>query len=149
MLLPTLDDYPSSPQYTQDRHHQHHSRYHCQHDRVNPTPTVYRTQPTPRLNIADALPIEVNKAIKQQARIGWPLMLRGYISPAEWIVAYSALSGNNVTSKATISWSKKIINSLWTYAFNMWDHRCKLLAEDEEGLKFTKINDEIRKLYTE
>jgi hypothetical protein len=67
----------------------------------------------------------------------------------EWIIAYRTLSGNNPTSKTSTSWSKKIISSLWTYAFNMWDHCCKLLAEDEEGLKFTKIDNEIRKLYTE
>lgn len=106
----------------------------------------------PRLIIAETLPPEVQrslkKAIKQQARIGWPFMLRGYMSQ-EWIVAYSTLSGNDLKSKTTISWSKKIINFLWTYAFNMWDHRCKLLAEDEAGLKFTKIDNEIRKLYDE
>jgi hypothetical protein len=29
----------------------------------------------------------------------------------------------------------------------MWDHRCKLLAKDEKGLKFTKIDNAIRSLY--
>ena len=31
----------------------------------------------------------------------------------------------------------------------MWSTRCTLLDEDEEGLKFTKIDNEIRELYNE
>jgi hypothetical protein len=31
----------------------------------------------------------------------------------------------------------------------MWDHRCKLLADDEKGLKFTKIHNTIHALYAE
>jgi hypothetical protein len=49
-------------------------------------------------------------------------------------------------SDTTISWSKKIIYRLWTWAFNMWEHCCKLLAEDKAGLKFTKMDNKIRKL---
>jgi hypothetical protein len=52
-------------------------------------------------------------------------------------------------SNTTIGWSKQIVNCLWTYAFNMWEHRCKLLTDNKEGLKFTKVNNAIRNLYAE
>jgi hypothetical protein len=76
-------------------------------------------------------------------------MLQGYLSQEWTAVAYNTLSGNDMKSDTTISWSKQIVNCLWTsYAFNMWEHRCKLLAEDKEGLKFTKVDNAIRHLYT-
>ena len=59
------------------------------------------------------------------------------------------LSGNDARCTTTIGWSTTIVNCLWTYAFNMWNHRCKLLADDEKGLKFTKIGNAIRALYAE
>jgi hypothetical protein len=31
----------------------------------------------------------------------------------------------------------------------MWDYHCKLLADDEEGLTFTKVDNAIRNLYAE
>jgi hypothetical protein len=31
----------------------------------------------------------------------------------------------------------------------MWDHHCKLLADDKEGLKFTKVDNAIHNLYAE
>jgi hypothetical protein len=99
------------------------------------------------------LPAEVQRAIKkairQQYQIGWELlMLRGYLSK-EWTNAYRLLSGNEEKSDTTIRWSTTIINCLWTYTFNMWEHRCKLLTKDENGLKFTKIDNAIRSLYAE
>jgi hypothetical protein len=75
-------------------------------------------------------------------------MLRGYI-PKEWTNVYRLISSNNARSDTTTRWSTTIGNCLWTYAFNMWDHRCKLLAEDEEGLQITKIDNAIRALYAE
>jgi hypothetical protein len=76
-------------------------------------------------------------------------MLRGYLS-MEWTVAYSTLSGNDMKIDTTIGWSKQIVNCLWTYAFNiMWEHQYKLLADDEEGLKFTKVDNAIRNPYAE
>jgi hypothetical protein len=108
---------------------------------------------TPTLVIANTLPTEVQrllkKASREQSRIGWALMLRGYLSQ-EWTVAYSALSGNDMKSgTSTFGWSKQVINSLWTYAFNMWEHCRKLLVDDDEGLKFTKVDNAIRNLYAE
>jgi hypothetical protein len=50
-------------------------------------------------------------------------------------------------SDTTTSWSKQIVNCLWTYIFNMWEHCCKLLADNDEGLKFTKVHNAICNLY--
>ena len=36
--------------------------------------------------------------------------------------------------------------TVWTYTFGMWEEQCKLLAEDEDRLKFTKTDNEIREL---
>jgi hypothetical protein len=76
-------------------------------------------------------------------------MLQGYLSQ-EWTVAYStlSLSGNDMKSDTAIGLSKQVINCLWTYAFNMWEHCCKLLADNEEGLKFTKVDNASHNLYT-
>jgi transcription termination factor NusB len=108
---------------------------------------------TPRLVVANMVQTEVQrllkKAIREQSRIGWALMLQGYLSQ-EWSVAYSTLSGIDMKSDTTTGWSKQIsINCLWTYPFNMWEHHCKLLADNKEGLKFTKVDNAIRNLYTE
>jgi hypothetical protein len=54
---------------------------------------------SPRPTIPDTLPPEVRnelrKAIREQAAIGWPLLLRGYIAKS-WTNAYCKLSGNAI-----------------------------------------------------
>ena len=107
---------------------------------------------TPTIFIKDTLPPETRIAIRKaklaQQNIGWNLMLRGYLATA-WTEVYVTLSGNAHESEPTQKWSKTVITCLWTYAFGMWEVRCKLLAEDEEGLKFTAIDNEIRELYAQ
>jgi hypothetical protein len=106
----------------------------------------------PKITVKETLPPETKNAIRkakeEQQRIGWNLMMRGYLATA-WTEVYVTLSGNEFKSDATQVWSKTVINCLWIYAFEMWSTRCTLLAEDEEGLKFTKIDNEIRELYNE
>jgi hypothetical protein len=105
---------------------------------------------SPRLIISHTLPPEVRtalrQAIREQAAIGWPLLLRGYLTRS-CTVAYTRLSGNDPASPTTKKWSTTIINCLWTYAFSMWNLRCKTLHEDEQGLHFTKIDNKIRSHY--
>jgi hypothetical protein len=77
--------------------------------------------------VTNTLPNKVQrslkKAIREQSSIGWALMLGGYLS-MEWTVAYSTLFSNDMKSDTTTGcWSKQIVNCLWTYAFNMWEHR--------------------------
>lgn len=86
--------------------------------------------------------------LRKQATIGWPLLLRGYMAKS-WTSAYSNLSGNCVKYDVTKTWSTTIISCYWTYAFAMWKLRCKILNEDELGLKFTKMDNEICALYQE
>jgi len=73
-------------------------------------------------------------------------MLRGYLATG-WTRAYSILSGNGYETENTKRWSSNIIASLWTYAFAMWDLRCKILHETDNNLKHTKTDNEIRDLY--
>jgi hypothetical protein len=107
---------------------------------------------SPRLVISPTLPPEVRRelrqAIREQATLGWPLLLHGYMAKS-WTSAYSKLSGNCFKSDATKSWSTTIINCYWTYAFDMWKLRCKILNEDELGIKFTKMDNKIRALCQE
>jgi hypothetical protein len=107
---------------------------------------------SPQPAIPDTLPPEVRKeirkAIREQAAIGWKLFLRGYMAKS-WTHAYSKLSGNELESDTTKKWSSTVISCLWTYAFSMWKLRCTVLHEDEQGLKFTRLDNEIRALYLE
>jgi hypothetical protein len=105
---------------------------------------------SPRLVISPTLPPEVRKEIRQAIRersaIGWPLLLRGYLAKS-WTRAYSRLSGNGFESDTTKRWSTTVINCFWTYAFAMWKLRCTILHDSEQGIKSTKIDNEIRAHY--
>jgi hypothetical protein len=64
-----------------------------------------------------------------------------------WTRAYSRLSGNGFESDTTKKWSTTVINCFLTYAFAMWKLRCTTLHNDEQGLKFTKTDNEIQAHY--
>jgi hypothetical protein len=107
---------------------------------------------SPRPRIPETLPPKVRnklrKAIQEQAAIRWSLTLQGYLAKL-WTNAYCRLSGNEIESDTTKKWSSTVINCLWTYAFSMWKLRCQILHDDNDGLKFTKLDNEIRALYLE
>jgi hypothetical protein len=107
---------------------------------------------SPRPRIPETLSPKVRnklrKAIQDQAAMGWSLTLRGYLAKS-WTNAYCRLSGNEIESDTTKKWRSTVINCLWTYAFSMWKLRCQILHDDDDGLKFTKLDNEIRALYLE
>jgi hypothetical protein len=92
----------------------------------------------------------LQRAIDDQAKIGWHLAMRGYLSKY-WGLAVSAnhhLAENNDKGEV---WVRKTVLQLWAFAHEMWEHRNSVLhdtqLESSRKVRDAEINDLIAKLY--
>jgi hypothetical protein len=152
LLLSTLYHHSTPSCNTQVHHQQRHTRHHHQHSPLGPPPTLrhpkQQAEARSRGNAPSRSPTshQESDSTTISDRMGThatrlPLQRMDQRIPSTLM--------QQRKKRYTIRWSTTIINCLWTYAFNMWDHRCKILAEDKKGLKFTKIDNAIRSLYDE
>ena len=93
---------------------------------------AWRTNSAPSVNISQFLGMK--DATASQDRVGWGSMLEGLVTKRwsevqqrfyEWI-------GVRRTGKR---WLTSVIQKLWDVAWDMWDHRNKVLHECDTGLE--------------
>jgi hypothetical protein len=86
---------------------------------------------------------QVQNAVSQQEDLGWQLFLEGWLC-LEWEAlqqAYLNLFGFRITGKR---WVAELIKKLWQIAWDLWEHRNRILHENtnrvstsiEQNLKY-------------
>ena len=102
----------------------------------------------------------LEKALREQDAIGWDLGLRGYLSK-HWVLAVAAnpniqdakdKDGKPINPMDTArTWARKVLLQLWDFAFEMWDHRNKVLhdtkLESSRVIRDEEVNQAITELY--
>jgi hypothetical protein len=117
--------------------------------------------PTPDVSSVHAEQRDLlNKALQEQEAIGWDLGIRGYLS-RHWVLAVAAnpniqdardKDGKPINPMDTArTWARQVLLHLWDFAFEMWDHRNKVLhdrqLESSRAIRDEEVNDAITKLY--
>ena len=74
----------------------------------------------------------LSSAVLAQNLIGWYAFLEGFLT-VEWKIHAS-------TFKQSLQrWTALLVKKLWMVAFDMWDHRCKLLHENDLSNKVQNL----------
>lgn len=93
-----------------------------------------KSQETPMLDVSripDSQSELLNKAIKEQAAIGWHLGMRGYLS-RHWAghKLWQLIHTSSRIDKGKV-WVQQAILQLWEFSWEMWDHHNSILHEDQ------------------
>jgi hypothetical protein len=78
-------------------------------------------------------PFFLREAIDQQKSMGWNLMLEGWMA-AEWELVQQAYYTFLKSRRTGKRWLISIIKKLWQVAWDLWDHRNKVLHESENSV---------------
>jgi hypothetical protein len=81
-------------------------------------------------HVAYSAPFCLQEVIEQQKSMGWNLMLEGWLA-AKWELEQQAYYTLIKSRQSWNRWLIAIIKKLWQVAWDLWDHRNKVLHEKE------------------
>jgi hypothetical protein len=93
----------------------------------------------------------LHQAIDEQGRIGWHFAIRGFLSTS-WTVAYQCEHPKSSLAGTRQKWLRRIIKSLWTFNFAMWESRNKVLHSKQESnqhIRASHIDARITYMYSQ
>jgi hypothetical protein len=92
------------------------------------------------------------QAIEEQSILGWLHALQGHLSRRWRLAVLSALPTTLKTrNDVATNWAKKVISSLWTFSFSVWDFRNAMVhgrtSQKSEGKGLKQLKTQIRDFY--
>ena len=87
-------------------------------------------------------------ALHQQRRIGWDSLIEGFWSKAFYICQKEHLELQNNT-KSTILLLSKVQRRIWQIAWRLWDHRNKILHDENKSFQPSDIQNINKKIQYE
>ena len=84
----------------------------------------------------------LQKAVLAQEIIGWQAFMEGCLS-ITWRIHASTFSQRKYSPRR---WTALLVKKLWLVAFDMWDHRCKLLHTNDLSNKIQDLPDIDRRI---
>lgn len=97
-------------------------------------------------NVDPSLSDAIKKVLTAQDHFGWEFFIYGFWS-IEWM-GIQQLYLTSLQSKVTPRrWAAAIIRKLWAIAWDMWDHRNRMLHDKDQGLLVQTLHHDMTSLY--